>query len=525
LKTFFIIVQNLSKSICQYTCQDPINKKYLMKITPLEIRQHTFEKTFRGYEIEEVDAFLASLSQEWDRVLNDSKMLRMQLEIAEKEANKLREIEMTLFKTLKTAEDTSTMITNQANQQAEKQIGDAQGQSESIVAEAQLKAKSIIKEAEEKASYVKEEVMGEVHDLQKEFKNLEKNKNELVLQLKSLASGTIDHVNRFEQKFNAEIIDNKVAEAEKILADGITPPTVVEEPLAIVEEPIAQIEETIEAITEIEAPTVEAESIAPVAGISALAGIGAIIAASTDEEPAIATAEAVTEVVTPVIEVPAVEAIAEITAPVVEIPAVEAVAEIVVPVVEIPAVEAVAEIVAPVVEIPVVEAVAEITAPVIEIPAVEAVAEIVTPAVEIPAVEAVAEIAAPAVEIPAVEAVAEIAAPVVEIPVVASIAAVAAPVAAVAEEAKETVSNFFGSLIDDVKETVSDIKETVVETITPEAKPEPVVVAQNASEQITDEMLERVNKVKLAIKKAMLEKPDPTIAKAEEKGGSFFDEI
>lgn len=28
-----------------------------MKITPLEIRQHEFEKTFRGYNIEEVDSF------------------------------------------------------------------------------------------------------------------------------------------------------------------------------------------------------------------------------------------------------------------------------------------------------------------------------------------------------------------------------------------------------------------------------------------------------------------------------------
>ncbi len=458
-----------------------------MKITPLEIRQHTFEKTFRGYEIEEVDSFLASLSQEWDRVLNESKMLRMQLEIAEKEANKLREIEMTLFKTLKTAEDTSTMITNQANQQAEKQIGEAQGQSENIIAEAQLKAKSIIKEAEEKASYVKEEVMGEVHDLQKEFKNLEKNKNQLVIQLKSLTSDTMDQVNRFEQKFNAEIIDNKVVEAEKILVDEQA--IIIEEPVAIVEEPIAIVEEILEtpvlaentieeianpAITE---PVAESSYAAPV--IAGLAGLAALAMSETT------SAAPVVEAIAPVIETPVVEVVApvvEVVAPVIETPIVEVVA----PVIETPIVE----VVAPVIEAPVVE----VVAPVIETPVIE----VVAPVIEAP----VAEVVAPVIEAPvAVAPVLEVVAPVIEAPVV---------------EERDSSANFIGYLM-------NDTKETIVEAVA-EVKPEPVV-ALNASEQITDEMLERVNKVKLAIKKAMLEKPDITTAKAEEKGGSFFDEI
>jgi len=36
-----------------------------MNITPIEIRKKEFEKAFRGYEKEEVDAFLQALSQEW----------------------------------------------------------------------------------------------------------------------------------------------------------------------------------------------------------------------------------------------------------------------------------------------------------------------------------------------------------------------------------------------------------------------------------------------------------------------------
>ena len=36
-----------------------------MNITPLEIRQKEFEKGFRGYDNDEVSAFLNSLSIEW----------------------------------------------------------------------------------------------------------------------------------------------------------------------------------------------------------------------------------------------------------------------------------------------------------------------------------------------------------------------------------------------------------------------------------------------------------------------------
>ena len=112
-------------------------KQTEMKITSLEIKQHEFEKSFRGYNIEEVNHFLANISQEWERMLNELKMLKMQLEISEKEASKLREVEMTLIKTLRTAEDTSSRITDNANQEANRKISEAEQKAEAILADAE----------------------------------------------------------------------------------------------------------------------------------------------------------------------------------------------------------------------------------------------------------------------------------------------------------------------------------------------------------------------------------------------------
>jgi len=293
-----------------------------MKITPLEIRQHEFEKTFRGYNIEEVDSFLGNLSQEWERVLNESKMLRMQLEIAEKEANKLREIEMTLFKTLKTAEDTSTMITEQANQQADKHLQEAKLQGEKVLIEAQQKANSIIRQAEERARYIKEEVLGDVKVLERDFRAMDHYKTNLLVQMRSLSTATLEHVQRFEDKFDKEGVEAKFKEATSMLTEEQVAPSVesvvapidetevvenvveeVIEPTAEVEDVVGDIpsitpessEEIVEEVTEETAPIIEAiaepvvEETIVAAPVVAEEPIQELVEAPIIEEPVVTT--------------------------------------------------------------------------------------------------------------------------------------------------------------------------------------------------------------------------------------------
>ncbi len=579
-----------------------------MKITALEIRQHEFEKTFRGYNIEEVDNFLSNLAQEWERILNDSKMLRMQLEIAEKEANKLREIEMTLFKTLKTAEDTSTMITEQASQQAEKNISEAKLKGEDIIQTAQAKAAAIIRQAEDRANYVKEEVLGEVKGLERDFRAMDQYKNNLMVQMRSLANATIDHVDRFENKFDKEGIDAKFKEAttmleteedmplevvnstveaevpqvealaeeinenveettaqttesvenavaevsesveqtvEKTVSEPIT--EAVESVEAVAENTVERVNETVESIVEV--PTASVEEVVTVSSVNSfvapptetpkfddleiIEGIGPKIAEllrdsgiltfadlaktpsfkikeilieagpqfarhdpSTWTEQALLAATGRFEELEVlkeklyggrhVEEETVSETIEEVKTPEVVAPAVEYVAPV-------------AEVVAPVIEV---------TPPVFEVaaPVVEAVAPVNAVAASV--VEAVAPVNA--VVAPVVEAVA----PVVE--VTAPVVEVVAPVIEVTTPVVQVVA------------PVVEVAAPVVEAISP--------VVEAPAEAITEDMLEKVNKVKAAIRKAMAEKaenqardntPLTTVndVMAKNEGGSFFDNI
>ena len=112
-----------------------------MKITPLEIRQKSFEKVFRGYDKDEVNAFLNSMSQEWEKIMDEHKSFVIKLEALENENRKLREVETSLYKTLKAAEDTGASMIDQAKRASELQIKETQLKAENIINESKSKAK------------------------------------------------------------------------------------------------------------------------------------------------------------------------------------------------------------------------------------------------------------------------------------------------------------------------------------------------------------------------------------------------
>lgn len=183
-----------------------------MKITPIEIRQHTFEKSLRGYRTDEVDAFLSSLSQEWERVVGDQRMLKMQFELTDKELSKLKEVELTLFKTLKTAEDTSTQITEQATKAADQHLAEARRRADEMLADARKKSAMMIQDAQNQARYLKDNILNDLKAMEHDFKAMERYKETLVTQIKTLSANAMDSVDRFEKKFAKQAFKGKIDE-------------------------------------------------------------------------------------------------------------------------------------------------------------------------------------------------------------------------------------------------------------------------------------------------------------------------
>jgi cell division initiation protein len=192
-----------------------------MKITPIEIRQHSFQKGLRGYDIDEVSAFLNSLSNEWERVMNETKMMKMQLELAEKELNKLREVELTMFRMFKNAEDTSAQMTEQAKVAGDHYINEARAKSEEMIKEAHKRGNMLVADAENQAKYVREEILAEFKNHERDFKAMEKYRDNLLVQLKTLANNTADSVERFEKKFENSLVKERISELRTQVNEGV----------------------------------------------------------------------------------------------------------------------------------------------------------------------------------------------------------------------------------------------------------------------------------------------------------------
>jgi cell division initiation protein len=192
-----------------------------MKITPIEIRQKTFEKNFRGYDKEEVQAFLLMLSQEWEDMIEELRRYKLKLENAEKELQRIREVEDSLFKTLKTAEDTGSTLIEQAKKAADLKIKEAQIQAEKILNDARAQARSIVGRAEERARQLRQETLAELKQMEAEYRALENHRDNLILEMKTLLNSMQEKLLRAEEKKGTakERIAARLSEMENILEE------------------------------------------------------------------------------------------------------------------------------------------------------------------------------------------------------------------------------------------------------------------------------------------------------------------
>ncbi|KOY84618.1 hypothetical protein AD998_19400 [bacterium 336/3] len=186
-----------------------------MKITPIEIRQKTFEKkAFGGYDKDEVTAFLQALSQEWEKLNNDLREFKLKLEMAEKEVGQLRQVESSLFKTLKTAEDTGSHIIEQAKKDAELKVKEAQLKADEILNDARSQSKNLVQKADMKAKSMLQQTLSEMKKMKGECSMLEDYKENLLSELKNISYSILDRVNRSESKSILDTFDSKIRETE-----------------------------------------------------------------------------------------------------------------------------------------------------------------------------------------------------------------------------------------------------------------------------------------------------------------------
>lgn len=188
-----------------------------MKITPLEIRQKSFEKSFRGINKDEVNAFLLSLSHEWERMLDENKELKVGQQKLEQEVQKLREVESTLFKTLKTAEQTGASVVEQANKTAQLHMKETQINADALINDAKSKARAIIDKAEAQAKDIIQEMHKEVKELEENYRIIENQRDNVVSQLRLLSGDVMNKVEKI--KYQESGLESHLSKVKQMLRE------------------------------------------------------------------------------------------------------------------------------------------------------------------------------------------------------------------------------------------------------------------------------------------------------------------
>ncbi len=129
-----------------------------MRITPLDIQQKQFPYKLRGFDDEEVYAFLELIREEMEDLLRENASLKENLIRLETQIKEHKDMETTLRETLVTAQ-----------QMVEEYKSNARKEAELLVKEAELRADAIVKDAQEKVIKIHEDIV-DLKGIRRHFK-------------------------------------------------------------------------------------------------------------------------------------------------------------------------------------------------------------------------------------------------------------------------------------------------------------------------------------------------------------------
>ncbi len=153
-----------------------------MRLTPLDIRKQEFKKGMRGLDSDEVYAFLSTIADEYEAVLNDNKALRERLLELDDKVQEYRNMEKTLRDTLLTAERITVEAKDNARREAE----------------------LIVKQAELDADRGSRDIKASASRLRQEIQSLKRQRESYMARMKGLVEAHLKFLQSAEEDFHED---------------------------------------------------------------------------------------------------------------------------------------------------------------------------------------------------------------------------------------------------------------------------------------------------------------------------------
>lgn len=165
-----------------------------MPLTPLDIHNKEFTRSFRGYDEDEVNDFLDKIIKDYELVIREKKDLEEKVSELSERLGHFTNIEETLNRSILVAQETAEEVTGNATKES----------------------KLIIKEAEKNADRIINESLSKSRRISMEVEELKKQAKVFRTRLRMLVEAQLDMIdtNDWDDLFSTEMNDDDMEELE-----------------------------------------------------------------------------------------------------------------------------------------------------------------------------------------------------------------------------------------------------------------------------------------------------------------------
>lgn len=183
-------------------------------LTPMDIQEKEFGRSFRGYDENEVNVFLNEIMKAYVEVIDENERLKAELAREKATNDEFRRIEQSVRETLIVAQRTAEEVTSNAKNNADQMLEMAAKECQNLRKEATLQAKAQMDEAVDK-----------VHVIVAEYERLVREKHQFLRRMKGNVQAELI------------LIDEAIAEMPDMIEEKKTPQ---EPPQVPAQEPIQE---------------------------------------------------------------------------------------------------------------------------------------------------------------------------------------------------------------------------------------------------------------------------------------------
>jgi len=120
-----------------------------MPLTPLDIHNKEFSRSFRGYDEDEVNEFLDQVIKDYEALIRENKEMQNQMLTLQEKLNHFANIEETLSKTIIVAQEAADEVRNNAKKEAQLIIKESEKNADRIINDSLAKSRKVSLEVEE----------------------------------------------------------------------------------------------------------------------------------------------------------------------------------------------------------------------------------------------------------------------------------------------------------------------------------------------------------------------------------------